>query len=201
MKHNVYDFDETIYQGDSTFDFYRFCLKRNPWILTELVIFIPYSILFMIGLKSQTEMKEKFYRFLRHLNSVDDLLEEFWNTHRSNIKAFYLEGQKENDIVISASPEFLLIPVCKSLNIKYLMASRVDKHTGAYTGENCKGKEKVRRLRELMPDALIGDFYSDSLSDAPLAELADRSFLVKDNKIIPWSEYRPSALERIRYFS
>lgn len=25
---NVYDFDETIYDGDSTVDFYKYCLRR-----------------------------------------------------------------------------------------------------------------------------------------------------------------------------
>lgn len=30
---NVYDFDKTIYAGDSTIDFYLFCLKRQPAIL------------------------------------------------------------------------------------------------------------------------------------------------------------------------
>ena len=31
---NVYDFDKTIYYGDSTADFYLFCLKRHKKILT-----------------------------------------------------------------------------------------------------------------------------------------------------------------------
>ena len=29
---NVYDFDKTIYYGDSTADFYLFCLKRHKKI-------------------------------------------------------------------------------------------------------------------------------------------------------------------------
>ena len=27
---NVYDFDGTIYDGDSTFDFYKYCMKKHP---------------------------------------------------------------------------------------------------------------------------------------------------------------------------
>ncbi len=30
---NVYDFDGTIYSGDSTIDFYLFCLRKQPEIL------------------------------------------------------------------------------------------------------------------------------------------------------------------------
>ena len=30
MLIDVYDFDGTIYDGDSTVDFVRFCLRRHP---------------------------------------------------------------------------------------------------------------------------------------------------------------------------
>ncbi len=30
MRIDVYDFDGTIYDGDSTVDFTRFCLRRHP---------------------------------------------------------------------------------------------------------------------------------------------------------------------------
>ena len=33
---NVYDFDKTIYDGDSTIDFWIFCLKRNKTILLNI---------------------------------------------------------------------------------------------------------------------------------------------------------------------
>ena len=186
MKHNVYDFDETIYNGDSTFDFYRFCLKKHPVMILEYPLLFTYCILFVLGLSSQTKFKEKFYRFLKYLKDVDDLLIEFWNINQVKIKEFYRKNHQENDIVISASPEFLLIPICRSLNISYLFASNVDKRTGKYTGENCKGKEKVRRLREALPDAAVGEFYSDSPSDTPLAEIAEKAYLVKGTRITPW---------------
>lgn len=30
---NVYDFDNTLYDGESTFDFFFFCLSKNPRLL------------------------------------------------------------------------------------------------------------------------------------------------------------------------
>ena len=30
---NVYDFDNTIYDGDSSIDFYLFCLKKNKKVI------------------------------------------------------------------------------------------------------------------------------------------------------------------------
>ena len=38
------------------------------------------------------------------------------------------------------------------------------------------------------PNTQIDKFYSDSLSDTPLAELARAAFLVKGSQILPWPE-------------
>ena len=35
---NIYDFDETIYDSDSTKDFYFYCLKKYPKILLSVPI-------------------------------------------------------------------------------------------------------------------------------------------------------------------
>lgn len=188
MKYNVYDFDKTIYQRDSTLDFYLFCIKKQPGILAEIPTLLFWSILFLFQRSSKTAFKEKFYRFLRHLDSVDDLVAEFWKINRDRIADFYLRGHRDNDIVISASPEFLLEPICRELNIPTLIASRVDKCTGLYSGENCWGDEKLRRFREELGQASIGEFYSDSLSDAPLAGIAEKAFLVRKHDAIPWPE-------------
>jgi phosphoserine phosphatase len=198
MLHNVYDFDKTIYQNDSTADFYLFCLKRHPAILAEIPIFLAYTVLFLFRLCSITVYKEKFFRFLRHVDSIDELILQFWDMNHDKVKEFYINGRRDSDIIISASPEFLLRPVCDSLNIKNLIASRVDKNTGRYSGENCWGAEKLRRLREEMGNTAICEFYSDSLSDAPLAEIAEKAYIVRDNNIMSWSEYRPAFTEKIR---
>ncbi|MHB8097166.1 MAG: hypothetical protein ACYDEI_05910 [Erysipelotrichaceae bacterium] len=44
----------------------------------------------------------------------------------------------------------------------------------------------MRRFREIYPEAHVNSFYSDSLSDTPMALLADESFLVTPEGIIPW---------------
>ena len=69
-----------------------------------------------------------------------------------------------------------------------LMASKVDKRTGKFDGANCHGEEKVRRFLELYPDAHIDEFYSDLYCDTPLAKLADKAFIVKGERLLPWDE-------------
>ena len=113
-------------------------------------------------------------------------VKKFWETHEKNLKKWYLEQKKADDLIISASPEFLLLPICDKLEIK-VIASRVDKFTGKTEGENCWGEEKVRRFNEA-GGGKIDEFYSDSYSDTPLALLADKAFLVTGNKITPFDK-------------
>ena len=47
MRIDVYDFDGTIYDGDSTVDFTRFCLRRHPAVLAGLPRFIGTSVLLL----------------------------------------------------------------------------------------------------------------------------------------------------------
>ena len=127
---NVYDFDKTIYYGDSTADFYLFCLKRHKKILTLAPSLLGAFLKFYVFKKgTKTDFKEKMYRFLTYCDTEKDV-NDFWKEYIGNIKPFYLEQKKDDDVIISASPEFLLKPVCKRLKIKNLMASKVDMHSG-----------------------------------------------------------------------
>ena len=104
------------------------------------------------------------------------------------MKTFYLKQKQSNDIIISASPNFLLAPICNKLKIKYLIASQVDKFSGKYIGLNCYGEEKVKRFEKVFSLNCIDNFYSDSLSDTPIAKYAKHAFLVSKNSIINWKE-------------
>ncbi|MCQ4022527.1 MULTISPECIES: HAD-IB family phosphatase [unclassified Ruminococcus] len=183
---NAYDFDKTIYKNDSTADFYIFCIKKKPslafTLFTTAFSAVRYYV-FKLGTK--TEFKQRMYHFLTKIDA-EALVEDFWEKHISGIKAFYLSQQKEDDVIISASPQFILKPACDKLGIKNLIASRVDPKSGLYSGENCHGKEKVRRFYESFPNGKIERFYSDSYSDDPLAEISEESYLVKGDKILPW---------------
>lgn len=187
---NVYDFDGTIYDGDSTLDFYKYCLKRNPRLSCFVFSQIVASIKYLIGIYDKTMFKEKFYSFLTGINCVEVYVNDFWKKNKSNIKLWYLQQKKKDDVVISASPCFLLEPICKELEISQLICSNVDNKSGKYNGINCYGEEKLRRFQNIFGDeAVIDAFYSDSLSDTPLAQIAQKSYIVADKKIIEWSQY------------
>ena len=186
-KINVYDFDKTILPYDSTEAFSLFCLRRYPRAMLGALRAVPYAALMPLRIVTKTRAKEVFYSFLANLEDVDAEVEAFWAENLKNINAWYLAQRRSDDLVISASPEFLLRPAAEKLGFR-LIASRVDRHTGWTLGENCYGEEKVLRLRAEYPEVEIAEFYSDSTSDTPLARLAERAFLVKGSALSPWPE-------------
>jgi phosphatidylglycerophosphatase C len=188
---NVYDFDETIYKGDSTRDFIVFCYRRHFF---KMLTFAPGHLwtgfLYFLDRIDKTEMKQRLYKMFIAIDDMDAEIQAFWKTHLKKIKPWYKENQKPDDVVISASPEFLLQPAMDLLGIEYMMASVVDKETGVYFGVNCHGVEKVLRYSQVFGDAPIDRFYSDSLSDTPLARLAKESFIVRGETLTPWEDYK-----------
>ena len=183
---NAYDFDETIYDGDCTFDFYRHCFSRFLGVRKHALSLIGPGTKFLFGKLDKTLWKQQFFGFLRSVEHIDLEIALFWDRNEKKIKRFYRQQQRADDLIISASPEFLLWPVMRRLSIKQMLGSPVDLYTGRYLGKNCHGEEKVRRLNVAYPDVEIDDFYSDSLSDLPMAKVAKRAFLVKGNRIREW---------------
>ena len=183
FRMNVYDFDKTIYPVDSTAQFYRWCLERYPACRRTLGWTVWAFFCMGTRLKTKTSSKEIFYRFLRHVPAEAPLL--FWQEHLQDIRPWYWRQRRPDDLIISASPEFLLAPVAQMLEFA-LIASRVDQGTGRYDGENCHGPEKPRRFREIYGDAAVEGFWSDSRSDDPMARLAEHAYLVKGEDIRDW---------------
>ena len=184
-KINLYDFDKTIYDGDSTADFMMFLIKRHPVCLIKVFRIVISVILKELHVINKTKMKEQFYSMFKLVPDIDKDLKDFWKSHDNKIKKYYLDKDHSNDIVISASPEFLLEPICKKLKVKDMMASRVDKKTGKYDGINCHDTEKVRRLNEKYKNYTVMESYSDSIkSDYPILELAEKAYQVKGDELI-----------------
>ena len=183
---NIYDFDGTIYHGDSTYDFYKYCIKKRPKVLIYLPETIFYGIGFLLKIVKKLTFKKHFYHFLKVIDT-EMMVEAFWREHQKNIYHWYYEKHEDTDIFISASPDFLLRPMLSKLGVTRLIASKVDPQDGTYDGENCWGGEKVRRLYEEYHITRCDEFYSDSYSDTPLAEIADKAYrITKDGDIIPW---------------
>jgi len=198
VKCNVYDFDGTIYQKDSSIVFYLYCLKRHPF---RMMRFLPKQVfgllLFFLGKLSTKEWKERFFSYIVGVENLDSLVLSFWEKEEKHINEWYYKKHKDSDVLISASPSFLIDPIAAKLNIHHVMATEMDPTTGKIKGENCKGEEKVKRLQQYDKTIQIEEFYSDSLSDEPLAKLSKKAFIVKKDHFTVWDQYHPSFLSKL----
>lgn len=80
--------------------------------------------------------------------------------------------------IVSASPEFVVAPFARRLGADQLIATRIEtdaegRITGALSGRNCRGPEKVARLREEFgPDVRLEAAYGDTAGDREMLALA-----------------------------
>lgn len=184
---NAYDFDETIYDGESSVQFIMMYLKNDPKILSFLPAVAKVMYKYNRGQITFDDFTTKYGVQLKQYfndNDVDlmGLVKEFWDKHEKNIKPFYRRLQREDDIIITASPEFMMREICDRLGIHNLVATHMDIKTGDIK-RACFREGKIDCLREDFPDAVIDDFYTDSMNDSFLFPFAKRVFMVKGNKI------------------
>ncbi len=184
---NIYDFDNTIYNGDSSKDFFWYCLKKNKSILLDIIPICFSLFLYLIKIIKKEKFKSSFFRFLKRIDGREYSI-EFWKENEYKIKDFYRKQHKNNDIIISASPYFLIEPIAKKYNFN-LIATDMNVNNGVINGKNCYGEEKVFKLNKI-GIYNCDNFYSDSLSDTPCSKLAKKAFIVRNNELIPWDEYK-----------
>lgn len=184
---NAYDFDKTIMPFDSTALFTRWCLKRYKKTWPRLPLLLAPGAGMLLRLSSKEAFKECLFRAV--LSAPEDLdaeLAAFWRAHIDETHRWYLSRKRDDDVVISASPEFIVRPALELLGVHTLIGTRLDPATGRIEGRNCHGPEKVVRFHRALGDAPLEEFYSDSLSDSPMARLAKKAYLVKGEQLRPW---------------
>ena len=131
---NVYDFDNTIYDGESCLDLFRFYIKKRP----ELLKFLPRVLLAFTKYKmgrvtvegALSDYGKEVESFFASIPDIHADAEEFWDSHMCNIKSFYTDVRREDDLIITASPEATVEVVCERLGIKNMIGSVIDPETG-----------------------------------------------------------------------
>ena len=185
---NIYDFDNTIYNGDTNKDILLYSFKKHPFkVIKALNKTKKLERDYKRGLITFERVKEAMLSFLFEIDDLNGYIEKFVSSHMKNIKPWYLSRKSDYDIVISASYELWIIPFCKKLGIRYVLATKTDKE-GHIIGKNCKGEEKVKRLASTIPNAQVVTSYSDSESDLPILNLAKTAYVVEGNKLIPYTK-------------
>lgn len=126
----VFDFDGTIYDGESLFDLYMFSARYEPKVLRHLAPVLRYAVQYKMGRATLAQMERGVggvtcdylhdvaasRRILRLGGAAPDaglageaaiaegvsaLVNEFWNRHMDRIKPWY--EPRPDDVILTAS--------------------------------------------------------------------------------------------------
>lgn len=184
---NVYDFDNTLYKGESVLHFFFFYIRKTPYLLKFIPKVFYALIKYKMGKVTVEQALQDYAPFVEeYFKNIPDIRAdsvEFWDKHMDRIKPFYKDIQRDDDVIVTASPECTMEEICKRLGIKHCVGSVIDEESGKIT-RLCMRSRKVPAFLEAFPDAEIENFYTDSpKNDAPLIKLAKNAYQVKGDKI------------------
>jgi HAD superfamily hydrolase (TIGR01490 family) len=188
----LFDLDGTLLAWDTQVLFCGHVLRREGWRRWSLGLFV--SLLPLAPLLGAGGMKRVFLGYLWRATPavIESWAREFaneWFPARcfpellEEIAAHRRAGRRL--ILTSASPEFYVREVGRVLGFDHALGTVVGCGPRMRLFPalvNHKGKEKVRRLRDLLgqPDSGLPDShgYSDSIADLPLLELCGQVTVV-----------------------
>lgn len=184
---NVYDFDNTIYKGESGVDLFLYFLRRDPKLVTALPWAVSCIAKYKATKMTLDDVLDKYAGVIEgYAAKIDDIegnVVKFWDKNIKKIKPFYYEQRRDDDIIISACVDVVLEEICKRIGIKNYVGSEVDLENRKLINF-CYRENKVKVFKEKFPDAVIDNFYTDSYNDKPMIELAKNAYLVKGDKIV-----------------
>lgn len=192
---NVYDFDETVFVGDSE-DLFNEFLYAQGYVFVRL----KYKVcqwLFKKRLLTKTQAREAEYKcalaaIRRRGENLDELLEKFWDGAEKNLMPWYLEAKKPTDIIASGTPRFIMEPIVRRLGLGGLVATDMDTVTGrCLDGKFAVAEAKLEAFRKQYDPKDVDAFYSDAYSDHFLADECKKAYVIydKDHKQMEWNAF------------
>ncbi|ALB44501.1 MULTISPECIES: HAD family hydrolase [Clostridium] len=206
----IFDIDYTITKKETLMELFKYVIKKDKKNLRFLPRAIYCGIMYAIGIYDERKVKETFLRFIDGIKEEElaELVKEFYDERLKNIlydDALKMIKKLKNEgydiYLISASPEFYVNEFYNIKEVDKVIGTKFGFENGTFVrkmvGNNCKGEEKVRRLKEVLKDEKIEvDFkesymFSDSLSDKPLLDLVGKPYLINykknhDIEILRW---------------
>lgn len=180
----VFDFDNTLYKGESGFDFAMYIIRRKPSLLKLL----PRILKILKDYKSVSMTEDEFRERLSSLIDLTNLtkdtilnyLDDFWMKNRSKLYKNVLEKVSKKDVIVTASPTFMLEPIKYLLGTDRIIGTEFDLDARAINYLNFS-HNKVKKFKEEYPHKSIKNLYTDSFNDAPLMQISKNVYLVKKN--------------------
>lgn len=149
---------------------------------------VPEACKFVVGLSDRDRLKELLVRELFSGECVARLREEGrryaaeilkWIRPAARAKVAWHKTRGHRLIMVSASLDLYLEPVCRDLGFDDLLCTRPSVNNLVFDGRlqrhNCRGPEKVRQLTGLLGDLSQCELYAygDSAGDHEMLSAAD----------------------------
>lgn len=182
----VFDFDNTLYHGESAVDFAIFMIRSNK----KIILWLPRIIWNLFKYKMCIIKKDKLEiavnSFLRScMPDQAELMKQvrsFWSSHEERLDYGVISRISSEDAVVTAGPGFLLKEIINKLGTDHLICSEVDIENKKVVCLNFSDN-KVRYYRERFGDAEIDSFYTDSYNDQAMMDISKEVFLVDKGNI------------------
>lgn len=197
----IFDIDYTITKKETLMELFKYVIKNDKRNIRFLPRAIYSGVMYALGIYDERNVKEKFLKFIDRIKEEDlaKLVKSFYHEKLSTIlyedalkmmKKLKSEGYEI--YLISASPEFYINEFYNIEEVDKIIGTKFVFKDGIFTrkmeGGNCKGEEKVRRLKEVLKNENIkvnfkeSYMFSDSLSDKPLLDLVGNPYLINYKK-------------------
>ncbi|MBI96769.1 hypothetical protein CL656_06460 [bacterium] len=200
----VFDCDKTLIRGDSTLIF-LFLSRGLFGLILDLIYILPKLFKFIFEKDFSTKLKETLINKAINSSTIAKrkkvLLKKLPIILKRLIKPAAMERLKWHKnkghriLIISASPKPIISSLSSYFNVELIATECNDilkiksKEKFVLKTPNCKGAEKVNRLRDYlgyMPEPKDLEVYGDSFGDKELLEASSyphfRSFKNKPNK-------------------
>lgn len=197
----IFDVDYTITKKETLMEFFKYVIKEDKRNIRYIPRALISGLLYVIGIYDEKRVKQSFLKFIDGVNEneLKQLVGRFYKNrlstilYKDSLKMMKKLKREGYDVyLISASPEFYLNEFYGIKEVDKIIGSKFSIKDGKFKrimeGENCKGEEKVRRLKEVLSEANIevdyknSYMFSDSLSDKPLLDLVGKPYLINYNK-------------------
>lgn len=179
---NGYDFDNTIYDGESLLDFFFFCLSKDKRLLLCFPVVIKNLFLYAvqyIELEDVLKDADKYsYLYVDNKDFISYLVEEFWKKNKYKLKKKYLDKITNDDVIITACPNFLIDGIRDMLNTQNIISSVISEN--GKIDFLCFKENKYKKFIELYNKPL-DCFYTDSYNDVSMLLHANNSYIVRGN--------------------
>lgn len=194
----LFDFDGTLYLGDSFTRFIFYALNKQHILLQGLKI-VPWIKGYYLNLYTAPAMRKKLFASMftaKQASKIQELGRTYAPTLLPKLNPILLAQLRQHQalghdvVLVSASLDIYLKPICDLLNID-LICSEPEIKNGLYTGEyavdDCSSYlKKINVMKKYNLDEYENIYaYGNSDEDLDMLSLAHHSFLVGKDELVP----------------